>query len=121
MALEVKNGKYNFKADVYSLGLTIIQFITMEKPYKEYKRKDNIYNAKKKGEYPESFERIKNEEIKNFITLCLKDEKDRPSCEELINNKWLNDKDSPDNKTYVEIINNLRINNFILGKKKILF
>ena len=121
MALEVKDGKYNFKADVYSLGLTIIQFITMEKPYKEYKRKDNIYNAKKKGEYPESFERIKNEEIKNFISLCLKDEKDRPSCEELINNKWLNDKDSPDNKTYVEIINNLRINNFILGKKKSYF
>ena len=39
MAPEVKNGKYSFKADIYSLGLTIIQLLTMEKPYKEFQRK----------------------------------------------------------------------------------
>ena len=47
MAPEVKEGKYNFKADIYSLGLTILQFITMEKPYKEYSRKKGLYEAKK--------------------------------------------------------------------------
>ena len=30
MAPEIKEGKYHFKADIYSLGLTIIQFITLE-------------------------------------------------------------------------------------------
>ena len=48
MAVEVKDGKYTFKADIYSLGLTIIQFLTMERPYKEFRRKINLYEAKKK-------------------------------------------------------------------------
>ena len=116
MAPEVKDGKYTFKADVYSLGLALIQLITMEKPYKEFQRKINIYEAKKKGEYPLSFNQIKNEEIKNFISLCLKEEGERPTCKELLRNKWLNDKESSDHNTYVEIVNNLRQQNFILEK-----
>ena len=98
MAPEVKEGKYTFKADIYSFGLTLIQLITMEKPYKEFQRKIEIYEAKKKGEYPLSFNKIKSAEIKNFILLCLKNEKERPTCKELLKNKWLNDKESPDHK-----------------------
>ena len=114
MAPEVKEGKYNFKADVYSLGLTIIQLLTMEKPYREFQRKISIYEAKKSGKYPLSFNQIKNEEIKNFISLCLKDEKERPTCKELLNNKWLNNNESPDHNSSLEIINNLRQKKFIL-------
>ena len=109
MAPEVKEGKYTFKADIYSLGLTIIQFITMEKPYKEYNRKNSLYLAKKRGEYPLSFQEIKNEEIKNFISLCLREEKTRPSCKELLQNKWLNDKNSSDNNSFIELDTNLRM------------
>ena len=109
MAPEVKEGKYTFKADVYSLGLTIIQFITMEKPYKEFNRKDSLYSAKKRGEFPLSFKEIKNEEIKNFISLCLKEEKDRPSCKELLENKWLNDKTSKDHNSFIELDNEFKI------------
>ena len=105
MAPEVKEGKYTFKADIYSLGLTIVQFITMEKPYKEYCRKKELYEAKKKGIYPLAFNKIKNEKIKNFISLCLKPEKERPSCKELLNNLWLNDKDSLDNNSFIELYN----------------
>ena len=117
MAPEVKEGKYSFKADIYSLGLTLIQLITMEKPYKEFERKIDIYEAKKKGEYPLSFNQIKNNEFKNFIALCLKGEKDRPTCKELLTNKWLNDNESPDHHSYLEVINNLRQQNFKLDKK----
>lgn len=117
MAPEVKEGKYSFKADIYSLGLTLIQLITMEKPYKEFQRKIDIYEAKKKGEYPLSFNQIKNSEIKNFISLCLKEEKDRPTCKELLTNKWLNDNESPDHHSYLEVVNNLRQQNFKLDKK----
>ena len=109
MAPEVKEGKYTFKADIYSLGLTIIQFITMEKPYKEFNRKNNLYSAKKRGEFPLSFKEIKNEEIKNFVSLCLKEEKDRPSCRELLENKWLNDKNSKDNNSFIELDNEFKI------------
>ena len=52
MAPEIKEGKYSFKADIYSLGLTIIQFLTMERPYKEFIKKENIYEAKKKRNIP---------------------------------------------------------------------
>ena len=109
MAPEIKEGKYTFKADIYSLGLTIIQFITMEKPYKEFNRKNNLYSAKKRGEFPLSFKEIKNEEIKNFVSLCLKEEKDRPSCKELLENKWLNDKNSKDNNSFIELDNEFKI------------
>ena len=109
MAPEVKEGKYTFKADIYSLGLTIIQFITMEKPYKEFNRKKSLYLAKKRGEYPLIFKEIKNEQIKNFISLCLKEEKERPTCKELLQNKWLNDKNSPDNNSFIELDNEFKI------------
>ena len=51
MAPEVKNGKYTFKVDIYSLGLSIIQILAMEKPYKEYLKKKSLYEAKKKEYY----------------------------------------------------------------------
>ena len=117
MAPEVKEGKYSFKADIYSFGLTLIQLITMEKPYKEFQRKIDIFEAKKKGEYPLSFNQIKNNEIKNFISLCLKEEKERPTCKELLTYKWLNDNESPDHHSYLEVVNNLRQQNFKLDKK----
>ena len=121
MAPEVKHGKYTFKADIYSLGLTIIQILTMEKPYKEYHRKKSLYEAKKKGILPVSFNQIKNEEIKNFILLCLKDEKERPSCKELLKNKWLNNNESSDNNSCIEIVNNLRQQKFVYNKNSTSF
>ena len=117
MAPEVKEGKYSFKADIYSLGLTIIQFLTMEKPYKEFRKLENIYEAKKKGRFPLSFSQINNKDLQDFISLCLKDEKERPTSKELLDNKWLNDKKSKDNNACIEIINNLRQVTFLMDKK----
>ncbi len=117
MAPEVKEGKYSFKADIYSLGITIIQFLTMERPYKEFKKKENIYEAKKKGIFPLSFNQINNKEIQDFISLCLREENKRPSCKELLENKWLNDTTSKDNNLLLDIINNLRQPSFLIDKK----
>ena len=116
MAPEVKGGKYSFKADIYSLGLTIIQLLTMEKPYKEFQRKKNLYEAKKNGVLPLSFNQIKNKEVRDFIFLCLKDEKERPTTQQLLKNSWLNNKDSPDHNSSIEIINNLRQKKFFYNK-----
>ena len=116
MAPEVKDGKYSFKADIYSFGLTLIQLLTMEKPYREFQRKKYINEAKKNGVYPLSYNQIKNEEIKEFITLCLKNEKERPTCKELLKNKWLNNNESPDHNSCIQIINSLRQQNFIYNK-----
>ena len=117
MAPEVKEGKYTFKADIYSLGLTIIQFLTMERPYKEFRKKQNIYEAKKKGKFPLSFDNINNKDLQDFISLCLKEEKDRPTSKELLENKWLTDTSSKDNNICIDILNNLRQKSFLIGKK----
>ena len=117
MAPEVKEGKYTFKADIYSLGLTIIQFLTMERPYKEFRKKQNIYEAKKKGKFPLSFDNINNKDLQDFISLCLKEEKDRPTSKELLENKWLTDTSSKDNNICIDIINNLRQKSFLIAKK----
>ena len=117
MAPEVKEGKYSFKADIYSLGLTIIQFLTMERPYKEFRKKQNIYEAKKKGKYPLSFDNINNKDLQDFISLCLKEEKNRPTSKELLENKWLNNNTSKDNNISIDIINNLRQKSFLIDKK----
>ena len=116
MAPEVRDGHYTFKADIYSLGMTILQFLTLEKPYKEIKNEQKLWEAKKKGEYPSNMSQIENNEIINFIRLCLKKENERPSCKELLKNKWLNDNESPDNHSYVNIVNSLRQNQFYFEK-----
>ena len=121
MAPEAKEGKYTFKADIYSLGLTIIQFLTMDKPYKEFKRKNNLYEAKKNGKLPLSFNQINNKEIQDFILLCLKPEDERPTCKELLDNPWLNDNSQKKNNVYVDIINNLRQPSFLYDKKEACF
>ena len=121
MAPEAKEGKYTFKADIYSLGLTIIQFLTMEKPYKEFTRKNNLYEAKKNGKLPLSFNQINNKEIQDFILLCLKPEDERPSCKELLDNAWLNDNSQQKNNVYVDIINNLRQPSFLYDKKDVCY
>ena len=105
MAPEIHEGKYSFKADIYSLGITIIEMITNEKPYNECKCTFNIYDKIKNGIFPNSLLKIDNENICNFIKLCLKKENERPSADELLKNKWLNDFESKENFESIKIKN----------------
>jgi hypothetical protein len=140
MAPEVHEGKYSFKADIYSLGITIIEMITNEIPYYECKGTFDIYDTVKKGIYPKSLLKIDNEEIVDFIKLCLKRENERPNSFELLKNEWLNDLESKENFECIKLkkfgnlkkpksdeINNNNINhvntnfchsNFILHQEK---
>ena len=112
MAPEINEGKYSFKVDIYSLGLTIIEMLTLETPYKECEGTLKIYENKKNEIYPESFYKINNENVKNFIKLCLRKENERPTANELLNNKWLNDDISNENNFPVKINNSLRLDIF---------
>lgn len=111
MAPEVHEGKYTVKADIYSLGLTIIEMITGEKPYKECEGVFNIYEHKSKGIYPESLSKIMNDNVVKFVKMCLRREKDRPSADELLRDPFLNDLDSEENEKPVTIKNSLREKN----------
>ena len=118
MAPEVNEGKYNFKSDIYSLGLSLIELLTVQKPYKECEGSLNIYINKKKGIMPESFKLIKDKGIREFIMLCLSKESKRPTAKELLeNNEWLNNKNNCENNTIIEIKGALRQKNFYLNNK----
>ena len=118
MAPEVNEGKYNFNADIYSLGLTLIELLTVQKPYKECEGALNIYVNKKKGILPESFNIINDKGIREFILLCLNYQNKRPTAKELLEkNKWLNDKDISQNNSIIEIKGALRQKNFYLNNR----
>ena len=118
MAPEVNEGKYGFKSDIYSLGLTLIELLTVQKPYKECEGALNIYINKIKGILPESFKLITDKGIRDFILLCLNKEYNRPTAKELLEkNKWLSDKNINKNNLRIEIKGALRQKNFYLNHK----
>ena len=97
-APEVYQKKYGVKCDIYSFGISMIEMITGEKPYKECKGQilsvcDKIINKI----LPECFHKINNERAKEFILKCLKPENERPSAAELLEDPFLNDTESEEN------------------------
>ena len=118
MAPEVNEGKYTFKADIYSLGLSLLELLTVQKPYKECEGALNIYVNKKKGIMPECLKLITDKGIKDFIVICLNKENKRPSAKELLeNNNWLNNKNNCENNSIIEIKGALRQKNFYLNNR----
>ena len=118
MAPEVNEGKYNFKADIYSLGISLLELLTVQKPYRECEGALNIYVNKKKGIMPECFKIITDKGIREFIMTCLNSEEKRPSADELLEkNKWLNDKNVIENNSIIEIKGALRQKNFYLNNR----
>ena len=118
MAPEVNEGKYSFKADIYSLGLSLLELLTVQKPYKECEGALNIYVNKKKGIMPECLKLITDKGIKDFIVTCLNKENKRPTAKELLeNNNWLNNKNNCENNSIIEIKGALRQKNFYLHNR----
>ena len=111
---EVYQKKYGVKCDIYSLGISIIEIITGEKPYSECKGKIlAVCDKVKNGILPECFSLIKNEKVKKFILKCLKPENERPSANELLQDEFLNDLDSEENNyPAIDVSNKYRMNSF---------
>ena len=108
-APEVYQKKYGVKCDIYSLGISMIEMITGEKPYSECKGQilsvcDKIRNKI----LPECFKKINNEKVKEFILKCIKPEKERPSAAELLEDEFLNDLDSEENNNPAIEIDNMK-------------
>ena len=97
-APEVYQKKYGVKCDIYSLGISIIEMITGEKPYSECRGQIlSVCDKIQKNILPECFHKINNEKVKEFILKCLKPEKERPSAAELLEDQFLNDLESEEN------------------------
>ncbi|ORX86208.1 Pkinase-domain-containing protein, partial [Anaeromyces robustus] len=93
MAPEViQRSSYDFRADIWSLGITIIEMATGNPPFANEDPRRAIFliprtkPAKLEGKYSAS--------LKEFLGLCLREEPDdRPASEELLKTKFI--KNSP--------------------------
>jgi len=61
------NKNINEKSDLYSLGMTIIEIITLEIPYSDCNGTNEIIQTIKNGKLPTQFHRIMDESVKNFL------------------------------------------------------
>lgn len=85
-----KSDPYTYSADVWSLGITIIELIQMEPPHNEFSP-NRVLMKIARGEAP----RLRNSSdysfpMNKFVEICLqKNPLDRPTCAELIENQWI--------------------------------
>ena len=62
---------YGTPVDIYAFGMSVLEMVTMERPYKECTNVGQIYLKVKSGSRPKSFERIKDSEVEEFIQQCI--------------------------------------------------
>lgn len=97
---------YDEKVDIYAFGMCLLEIFTKEIPYRECNNAAQIYKKVLRGELPSNLHRLKSENAREFIMLCLgyKDEHGkyiRPSAAELLTNPFLQKSDYDDDEVEV--------------------
>ncbi|KAJ3395065.1 Serine/threonine-protein kinase 25 [Lobulomyces angularis] len=84
----IKRSYYDYKADIWSLGITIIELATGNPPFADVDPRRALFliprsrPAKLDGQFSSS--------LKEFISLCLKEEpEDRPTAKDLLHSKFI--------------------------------
>ncbi|CAD7703087.1 unnamed protein product [Ostreobium quekettii] len=89
MAPEFYNEKYDEKVDVYAFGMLLLELVTMQYPYSECTNAAQIYKKVSQGVYPAALQKIENEELRDFIELCISyDPRHRPAARQLLKNDF---------------------------------
>jgi serine/threonine protein kinase len=84
------NKNINEKSDLYSLGMTIIEIITLEIPYCDCDSTSQIIQKIKCGKLPSQFYRILDENVKNFLLKMIAfNPNERLSVEMLLKDNFL--------------------------------
>ncbi|XP_023238605.1 STE20-like serine/threonine-protein kinase isoform X2 [Centruroides sculpturatus] len=99
-----RDNPYDYKADIWSLGITLIEFAQMEPPNHEMSPMRVLLKIQKSD--PPSLEQPSKwtKEFNNFVNLCLtKDPQQRPTADELLKHPFL--QSSPvDRKSICDLI-----------------
>jgi len=101
MAPELYDENYNEKVDIYAFGMLLLEIVTREVPYHECANPAQIYKKVTQGIPPSSLRRVKSNDARNFILLCLgigEDANARPSATDLLKHSFL-EKNSDDELT----------------------
>lgn len=103
MAPEMYEENYGLSVDIYSFGLCVIEMCTLSTPYSECKNQAALFQKLKSGEKPEAFFMITDQEVQNFISLCILPAQYRPTAKQLLSYPFLSirDDDSAINKPVI--------------------
>ena len=71
MAPELYEEEYKELVDIYSFGMCILELITCEYPYNEYKNLAQIYKKVSLGIKPTPLGKVSDPQVKHFIEKCL--------------------------------------------------
>jgi serine/threonine-protein kinase 24/25/MST4 len=84
----IKRLQYNFKADIWSLGITVIEMATGNPPFSDQDPRRALFLIPKSK--PPKLSGEFSQAIRDFIAVCLKeDPDDRPNTEDLMKTKFL--------------------------------
>ena len=93
MAPELLKGKYNFKVDLWALGIVLYLLLCGEYPFREQNESDKVVDdpCTQKLEFLQDQWRLVSPEAKELVSLLLQENPDdRPECDQLIDSPWLN-------------------------------
>jgi mitogen-activated protein kinase kinase 1 len=90
----ISGGTYSNAADVWALGLSVIELALGEFPYKKVQGREMVFwdllNVVKSQPPPTLPQGDFSPEMRSFVEMCLrKDPAERPTCSELLNHPWI--------------------------------
>lgn len=88
---EALQGEPSPSLDIYSLGMCILEICTHSAPYEECKTPLAVKRRAIAGHKPLVLERILDEDVKEFIEMCLAPAEHRPTAEALLQHAFFND------------------------------
>jgi len=88
---EAMQGEPSPGVDIYSLGMCVLEICTQSAPYDECKTPMSVKRRVIAGHKPLALGRIVDEDVKEFIGLCLAPIEHRPAAEELLRHPFFND------------------------------
>merc|ERR1712100_916100 len=112
MAPEFYNEVYSTSVDIWAFGMAMIEMLTRQCPYAECDNVGQIFRKVTNGIRPQQLDLIKDSHVREFVALCLADESERPSAEELLDHPFFNSDGVNDNAP-VQLYNYPSSNNTI--------
>lgn len=81
---ELAEGHMSSSADIYCLGMVMLEMATLRPPYNECVNQAQIYKRIYSQIRPMTLEEVMVPELRAIITACIGPEKDRPSISQLL-------------------------------------
>lgn len=75
---------HTIKSDVWSLGMVLMEMLTLQYPYEELRCTFQIFDAQLRSTPPRALATLKDEDLARIVNLCLKPHEERPTVVDLL-------------------------------------